>query len=178
MLAYIEEAREEYVPARDIPTGLPQPVLQWPDAKRSMLDVLRKEAPAAATADDFINIIKGSDCAMVRAAVQEVVGSSDAVARLECVVKELAAVVCPRYVASRDSAGSRGPTRFHVCNHFLGSPSEWSTLCGWKRVASSRKCLQAAALPAHTIVCKRCAKLAADLEHKDSQRALEDVPQV
>ena len=160
VLAYVEEAREDCLPARIIPSPKPPAPRQWPDVKIMILDVLRESAQVHASEDDFINIIMAPEAGKVRKDVCGAIGDRDAIARLEGMVRELADVVFPHFVLSRDGSSRRVAQCAHLCEQFRGTPSSWTTLCGWRWVSSTRGCSQSARLPADATVCKRCSELA------------------
>ena len=74
-------------------------------------------------------------------------------------VKELADVVFPRYVTSREGAGKRQTACSHLCIQFRGPPSDWKTVCGWRWVTAARECQQTARPPPGADMCKRCIEL-------------------
>ena len=94
VMAYVEEARDEFLPSRVIPAGPARPERQWKDVKGGILDVLRAAAPSDATTDDLVKAL--TDRVTAAPLVKEAVGTHDALAKLDCLVKELADVVFPR----------------------------------------------------------------------------------
>ena len=147
VMAYVEEAREEFLPAQVIPAEPARPERHWKDVKGAILHALRTTSLPSATADDLVRALTDR-AAGPEPLIKEAVGTDDAFAKLSCMVKELADIVFPRYVTSKGGSGKRQTTCSHLCCQFRGPPSEWMTVCGWHWVLAARTCQQSAQPPA------------------------------
>jgi len=156
VMAYVEEAREEFLPAQVIPAQPARPERHWKGVKGAITHALRTSALPCSSAEDFIKALtdRVPDRELL---IKEAVGTDDALAKLSCMVKELADTVFPRYVTSRD--GKRQAACARVCSQFRGPPSDWTTVCGWHWVTAARACRQSAQLPPDAELCKKCVEI-------------------